>query len=107
MSVAGFLREHVDSLEKLRVLLLIYGASSGRLSAHVAARLTGVSVDTVRALAAELEQQQLINVLAWDELELRALPISERLSLAELAEWYRHDRALVTDVLTSHRRPAS
>jgi hypothetical protein len=100
MSVAGFLRAHVDSQEKLRVLLLIHGSRSGRVSAHTAAQVTGIPVDRVRGVAHELAEHQLVKILAGDELELRALPISERLSLAELAEWYQLDRGLVHDVVS-------
>jgi hypothetical protein len=107
MSVAGFLRAYIDSPEKLRVLMLVHGAAPGRISAHVVAQLVRLSIDRVRALAAELAQHRLIDVLGWDELELRSLPISERLSLAELAEWYQLDRGLIHELMSRANRTAS
>ena len=107
LSVVGFLRTYVDSLEKLMLLLVVHRAPSGGVSVPVAARLVDVSILHARSLAAELADRGLVRVSKAEQIELTVPTIEDRLALADLAVWYMQDRALVLDALVALRRSAS
>jgi len=107
LSVVGFLRTYVDSLEKLMLLLLVHRAANGTVSVPVAASLVDVSINQARSIAAELADRGLVRVSSADQIELTVPSIEDRLALADLSAWYIQDRAIVLDALVALRRSAS
>jgi DNA-binding IclR family transcriptional regulator len=107
LSVIAFMRTHVDSLEKLMLLLIVHRAPSGSVSLAVLARMVNVTPSQARSICAELAEHGLVHVSQADLVELAVPPLDDRLALAELALWYVQDRATVLDALVALGRSAS
>jgi DNA-binding IclR family transcriptional regulator len=102
-SVIGFLRDHVDHIEKLRLVLALHRAVGGTLSVQNAARELDIPKSQIRDMANELAQDGLVRI-SVDQLELAPTSIEDRLAIADLADWYAHERKSVLDVLRAWGR---
>lgn len=97
-SLISFIRTHVDHLPKLQLLLLLHGSPTGQTSFTALARLLDISKAQARDMANELAADELVRV-SDHVVEFVPVRIDDRLAVAELAHWYRHDRRGVHDLL--------
>ncbi len=101
------MRNYVDSLEKLMLLLLVHRAPSGTMSMVIAARLVNIPVSQARSIVGELAARGLVRITQPEQVELTVPSIEDRLALADLALWYEQNRAVVLDALVVLGRSAS
>lgn len=104
--VISFIREHVDGVPALELLVAVHRGPSNSTTVPQAAQLLDVSRGQVRDTVNTLAARGLLSVSS-DEVKLSVPGIDERLAIADLASLYSRDRELVLDVLRVFGRTAA
>ena len=104
-SLISFIRNHVDHVGKLRLLLLLHGSPTGQTTFTALARLLDISRAQARDMANELASDDLVRV-SEHVVEFTPSLIDDRLAVAELAHWYARDPTCVHELLRALGRLA-
>jgi hypothetical protein len=99
------LRAHIDSVEKLDLLLALGRALGQSATLPVLARLARLPDGVTRRLAGELEAAGLIAIVANREARLTPSRDSDRTAVAELLHHEALDRNAILDALMGARSP--
>jgi len=104
VQVTRFLRTHIDSVEKLDLLLVVAKAPERRVPLAVLARLARLPPGVTRRLAGELEAANIVTLV---ETEVQLLPVRvvDREALEDLLHHHQLDREAVLDALMGRIYP--
>lgn len=100
----AFLNLHVDHVVKLELVLNVHSSPSSTTTVVAIARELDVSRNQVRSMAQELADHGVVS-LSSDRVQLTS-SVAERCAIADLAQAYRRDPAIVQDLLRAMGRTA-